>query len=174
VPKRALSLKKQKHEVSKYLHPLQLQLYPFVTSGRATLDPLTIAISNEGIGEVYLPSRADFEKMNPKSDPTGLIFPDGAFLVFYEIVRFGYRDERTVEPTIYRLKYGYHYQRNADHFYFRFDHHLGIGEPETHPLYHLHAAGWLPGATSFHEGPRFQVDEIKLADVLRLIQVTYL
>jgi len=169
-----LSPKKQQHEVSKYLYALQFQLSTFVVSVRATLEPLTVTISNEGVGEVYVPSRAYFEKMSPRSDPVGLIFPDGSFLVFYEIVRFGYRDERTVEPTIYRLKYGYHYQRNADHFYFRFDHHPGIGEPETHPLHHLHAAGWLPGATSFHEGPRFQVDEIKLADVLRLIQVTYL
>jgi hypothetical protein len=174
VPKRTLSLRKQRHEVSKYLHALQLQLYSFATGVRATLEPLTVTISGEGVGEVYLPSRADFEKMSPTSAPAGLIFPDSSFLAFYEIVRFGYQDERTTEPTIYRLKYGYHYQRNVDHFYFRFDHHPGIGEPETHPLHHLHAAGWLPNATAFHEGPRFKVDEVKLADVLRLIQVTYL
>jgi hypothetical protein len=104
------------------------------------LEPLTTIISNEGVGEVYLPSRACFEKISPKSAPAGLIFPDGAFLVFHEIVRFGYQNEHATEPAIYKLKYGYHYQRNADHFYFRFDHHPDVGEIETHPLYHLHAA----------------------------------
>lgn len=174
MPKRILSLKKQRHEVSKYLHAFRFQLFTFVASVKATLEPLTTTISNEGVGEVYLPSRACFEKISPNSAPSGLIFPDGSFLVFHEIVRFGYQDERTTEPAIYRPKYGYHYQRSKDHFYFRFDHHPDTGEIETHPLYHLHAAGWLPGATSFHEGPRFKVDEIKLAEVLRLIQFTYL
>jgi len=125
------------------------------------------------MGKIYLPSTDVFEKVSPYHKPSGLIFSDDSFLVFYEIVRFDYRDEHATEPEIYRIKFSYHYQRNVEHFYFRFDHHPDIGEPETHPLYHLHAAGWLPDATSFYEGPRFEVHETTLAKVLRLIQVTY-
>ncbi len=64
MPKRVLSPKKQQHEVSKYLYTLQFQLSTFVVSVRATLEPLTVTISNEGVGEVYVPSRAYFEKVS--------------------------------------------------------------------------------------------------------------
>jgi len=120
---------------------MEIELYNFAAKMRALVEPITITISGDGAGEVYLPSNDAFEKISPQSQPAGLIFIDDSFLVFCEVIRFGYRDEGATEPTIYRLKYGYHYQRPSDNFYFRFDHHPDIGEPETHPLYHLHSAG---------------------------------
>jgi hypothetical protein len=102
-----------------------------------------------------------------------MVFADGSFLVFYEVIRFGYQHETDTEPKIDRLSYGYHYQRPEDHFYFRFDHHPDVGDLHTHPLYHLHSAGWLEGATKLQDGPRYEVSEITLAKVLRIILVTY-
>jgi hypothetical protein len=159
--------------VRKYLRQLEAELYFFAAEVGAAVQPLTVSISNEGIGEVFLPSRDVFEKISPQNQPTGLVFADGSFLVFYEVVRFGYRNETATEPAIYRLSYGYHYQRPVDHFYFRFDHHPGVGDVHTHPLYHLHSAGWLFGATKLQEGPRYEVSEITLAKVFRLVLVTF-
>ena len=134
---------------------------------------MTVSISDAGSGEIFLPSRAVFEKIGPQSRPIGMVFADGSFLVFYEVVRFGYQHETDTEPKIYRLSYSYHYQRPEDHFYFRFDHHPDVGDPHTHPLYHLHSAGWLEGATKLQDGPRYEMSEITLVKVLRLILVTY-
>ena len=170
---RRLSNSKQRHEVRKYLRQLEAELYLFAADVGAAVQPLTISISNEGIGEVFLPTQDIFEKISPQSQPIGLVFMDGSFLVFYEVVRFGYRNETARKPMMYRLSYGYHYQRPADHFYFRFDHHPGVGDKQTHPLYHLHSAGWLEGTAKLQEGPRYEVSEITLAKVLRLILITF-
>ena len=113
-----------------------------------------------------------------------MVFTDGSFLIVsfdqtflfkrkVWIVRFGYQYETDTEPKIYRLSYSYHYQRPTDHFYFRFDHHPDVGDKHTHPLYHLHSAGWLSDATKLQEGPRYEVSEITLAKVLRLILITF-
>jgi hypothetical protein len=152
---------------------LETELYAFAIEFGAVVEPLTLNLSNDGVGEVYLPSRSTFEKMNPQSQPTGLVFADGSFLTFYEVVCFDYQEESATEPVIYRLKYGFHYQRPEDCFFFRYDHHPDIGQPETHPLHHLHCAGWLPGATQFQEVPRFEVNETTLAKVLRLILISF-
>ena len=168
-----LNISKQKHEVRKYLRQLEAELYLFAADVGAAVQPLTVFISNDGIGEVFLPSRAVFEKINPRSQPTGIVFADSSFLVFHEVVRFGYPHETDTEPKNYRSLYGYHYQRPEDHFYFRFDHHPDVGDRHTHPLYHLHSAGWLEGATKLQEGPRYEVSETTLARVLRLIPVTF-
>ena len=168
-----LSTSKQKHEVRKYLRQLETELYLFAADVGAAVQPLTVSISNDDIGQVFLPSWDAFEKISPQSQPTGIVFVDGSFLVFYEVVRFGYQYETDTEPKIYRLSYSYHYQRPADHFYFRFDHHPDVGNKHTHPLYHLHSAGWLSGATKLQEGPRYEVGETTLAKVLRLILVTF-
>jgi hypothetical protein len=133
----------------------------------------SFTVSNRGVGEAYLPSRDIFEKLTPQSEPTGLVFQDGSFLVFQEIVHFGYRDETDAEPTLYKTRYSYHYQRPTDYFYFRFDHHPDIGDSETHPLHHLHSAGWLPGATQFQKVPRYEVNEITLDKTLRLILISF-
>ncbi len=173
MPRRDVSLTKQKHEVRKYLRGLEGQLFHLMNKEQIFIEPLTVSVSQDGRGEFYLPSRETFEKTNPQSEPTGLIFADGSFLTFFEVVRFGYRDESATEPAIYRLKYSYHYQRPADHFFFRYDHHPDIGEPDTHPLHHLHCAGWLPGATQFQTVPRFEVNETTLAKVLRLLLISF-
>ena len=173
MPKRSVSLTKQRHEVSKYLHHLKIKLYTFTAKVGAMVDSPTFTVSNRGVGEAYLPSRNIFEKLTPQSEPTGLIFRDGSFLVFQEIVHFGYRDETSPEPTLYRTRYSYHYQRPADHFYFRFDHHPELGEPETHPLHHLHSAGWLSGAAPFQDVPRYEVNEMTLDKTLRLILISF-
>lgn len=168
-----LSKSKQKHEARKYLRQLEVELYLFAADVGAAVQPLTVSISNDGIGQVFLPSQDAFEKINPQSQPAGMVFTDGSFLIFYEIVRFGYQYEIDTEPKIYRLSYSYHYQRPTDHFYFRFDHHPDVGDKHTHPLYHLHSAGWLSGAVKLQEGPRYEVGETTLAKVLRLILITF-
>lgn len=126
MPKRKVSLTKQKHEVRTYLRSLEGDLFRFTSERRVFIEPLTVRVSQEGRGEIYLPSQATFEKTSPQSNPTGLIFADGSFLTFFEVVRFGYRDESVTEPAIYRLKYSYHYQRPADYFFFRYDHHVSL------------------------------------------------
>ena len=93
MPKRSISTRKQKHEVSKYLRQLKADVYAFAIEVGATVEPLTFSISAEGAGEVYLPSRDTFEMLNPQSEPRGLVFGDGSFLVFNEVVHFGYRSE---------------------------------------------------------------------------------
>jgi hypothetical protein len=167
------SLTKQKHEVRKYLHHLSTTLYSFAARVQAYVDSATISISQDGKGEIYLPAHTIFEKLTPQSDPAGLIFRDGSFLVFQEIVHFGYRNETDSGPTIYRTRYSYHYQRPTDYFYFRYDHHPDIGDPETHPLHHLHSAGWQPGGTQFQEVPRYEVNEMTLDKTLRLILINF-
>jgi len=152
---------------------LEAELYLFAADVGAVVQPLTVSLTNDGIGQVFLPSRDTFEKISPQSQPTGIVFADSSFLVFYGIVRFGYQYETDTEPKIYRLSYGYHYQRPADHVYFRFDHHPDVGEKHTHPLYHLHSAGWLAGAVKLQGGPRYEVDETTLAKPLRLILITF-
>ena len=93
--------------------------------------------------------------------------------MFQEIVHFDYRDETDSEPTIYRTRYSYHYQRPADFFYFRYDHHPDLGDPETHPRYHLHSAGWRPEGTQFQDVPRYEVSEMTLDRTLRLILISF-
>jgi hypothetical protein len=159
--------------VRKYLRQLETELYAFAIQSNAVVSPLTINISSNGIGEVYLPSRSTFEKIEPQSQPVGLVFVDGSFLVFQEIVRFGYQDESATEAVIYRLKYSYHYQRPTDYFFFRYDYHPDVGHPDTHPPHHLHCAGWLPGSEQFQSVPRFEVNETTLAKVLRLVLISF-
>jgi hypothetical protein len=69
---------------------LKIKLYTVAAEVGAIVHSPTFTLSNRGVGEVYLPSRDTFEKLTPQSEPTGLIFRDGSFFVFQEIVRFGY------------------------------------------------------------------------------------
>jgi hypothetical protein len=71
---------------------------------------------------------------------------------------------------IYRLEYSYHYQRPQDRLFFRYDFHPGLGDPETHPIYHLHAGGWPEDAIKLPSVPRFEVPQITLDEVLALIR----
>jgi len=113
------------------------------------------------------------KKFDPQSQPAGVMFADDSFLVFYEVIRYGYPDDETTSPTIFRPKYSFHYQRPIDHFYFRYDKHPDVGEPQTHPLHHLHSAGWLEGVTKLQSVPRYSVSEIMLEDVLHLILTSF-
>jgi len=67
---------------------LEAELYLFAADVGAVVQPLTVSLTNDGIGQVFLPSRDTFEKISPQSQPTGIVFADSSFLVFYEIVRF--------------------------------------------------------------------------------------
>lgn len=173
MPKRRISLAKQRHEISSYLSHLKIRLYTFAAEVSAMVQTPSFTVSNRGVGKAYLPSRDTFQKLTPQSEPAGLIFRDDSFLVFQEIVHFGYRSENDPEPTIYRSRYSYHYQRSADFFYFRYDHHPDLGDPETHPLHHLHSAGWRLGETQFQEVPRYEVSEMTLGKTLRLILISF-
>jgi hypothetical protein len=165
---RRLRPSQQKHELSRYLRQVEQTLYLWVAQVNGRIDPLTCRL-HLPTASIYLPSRAVFEKIAPPTRPCGLVFADDSFLVFHELVTFGYRREDDEEPTVYRLRYGYHYQRPNDCYYFRYDHHPDIGDPTTHPPHHLHAAGWKPLDTEHFAGARHPVKETRLADVLGLI-----
>ncbi|MCZ6680739.1 MAG: DUF6516 family protein [Candidatus Poribacteria bacterium] len=137
------------------------------------MDEYGATIRNDDMGVFYLPSRAIFERMTPHSDPVGLVFTDGSFLVVKEIFEYGYRHDTATAPQIYFLEYSYHYQRPQDHTFFRYDYHPGVGAPETHPLYHLHAAGWKEGADDLPQVPRFPVFPVTLDEVLEFIRVNF-
>ena len=171
--RRSISLSKQQHELRKYIRQLKIAFYRFVEDTGVLIEPITVSISDEGIAEVYIPSRKYFEKIDPQSQPAGVMFADGSFLVLYEIIRYGYPNDEATSPSIYRPKYSYHYQRPIDHFYFRYDKHPDAGEPRTHPLYHLHSAGWLEGAMGLQNAPRYPVSEVTLEDVLHLILISF-
>jgi hypothetical protein len=114
-----------------------------IVSGRRLSDMNnSFSILPDATGLIFVPSRQRFQKINPLSPPTGLVFPDDSFLIIREVVRFGYRQETDVELRLFRLSYSYHYQRPSDRYYFRFDHHPEIGVDRRHPEYHLHSAGW--------------------------------
>jgi len=94
------------------------------------MDDATTAIRDDGVGEFYLPSRAVFERITPNSEPVGLIFTDGSFLVVKEIFEYRYPNDSATHPQIYFREYGYHYQRPQDGTFFRYDHHPEVGSPQ--------------------------------------------
>jgi hypothetical protein len=166
--RRRISASRQRHELSGYFQQWQRELYTFALPRHWTVQLLTFNLSPPHL-EIYFPSRASFEKITPGSPPAGVIFPDGSFLVAHERVAFGYRTDTDAEPTVYPLAYSYHYQRPDDCYYFRYDHHPDLGDPATHPLHHLHAAGWQRGDAAFYDAARHPVAPTRLTDVLRLI-----
>jgi hypothetical protein len=87
------------------------------------MDEYTAEIRDDGVGVFYLPSRVVFERITPRSEPTGLVFTDGSFLVVKEIFAYGFQDISATEPQIYFHEYGYHYQRPQDQTFFRYDYH---------------------------------------------------
>jgi hypothetical protein len=168
--RKRLSQQKQRHEIAKYLSWLDTVLYEFARRVGATVGPLTRAVTDEAVGYFSLPSRQIFEKLTGFTPPIGMIFPDSSFLVFKETIRFGYRSDAEPEPAIYRTEYSFQYQRPADRFYFRFDHHPLKGDPATHPRYHLHSATWSLETGKLQAVPRYDDFEIDLPHVLRLIE----
>jgi len=163
---------KRKHEAERFIRQqtLCLQKYRLMIK---QINSMTTTIKEDGTGVIYLPSRAVFERITPRSKPTGLVFLDDSFLAVKEIFRYGYPTEDATAPRICHLEYGYHYQRPQGNLFFRYDFHPDIGELETHPPYHLHAAGWLAGATKLPSVPRFPVAVITLDEVLELIRVNF-
>lgn len=113
---------------------------------------MSLDITSDGIGEIFVPSRRLFAKIGPRTAPFGLVFPDNSFLCFQEIVKYGCRDEADGEPAIFRLSYSFHYQRPQDRYFFRYDHHPDVGLDACHPLHHLHTAHWLESAIKLPEG----------------------
>jgi hypothetical protein len=114
-----------------------------------------------------------FQYLAPQSPPAGAVFLDGSFLLVKQIFQYDYPTEDATEPTICYLEYSYHYQCPSNNSFFRYDFHPDVGEPETHPLYHLHATGWSPGTTELPSVPRFPVATIILDEVLELIRVNF-
>jgi hypothetical protein len=120
-----------------------------------------------------MPSRQVFERLTPSSAPVGIVFLDGSFLVIKEIFHYAYASEDAVEPSICHLEYSFHYQRPQENSFFRYDFHPGVGDPSTHPLYHLHAAGWRDNALDLPSAPRFRVPFITIDEVLELIRSNF-
>lgn len=170
--RRQIKVSKKKHEVARWIRrqTLRLQEYYFITE---RLDSLTTHITDDGIGYFYVPSLSNFQYLTPQSPPAGMVFLDGSFLLVKQVFQYGYPTEAAAEPTICYLEYSYHYQRPFDNSFFRYDCHPGVGEFETHPPYHLHATGWLPGAMELPSVPRFPVTAITLDEVLELIRINF-
>jgi len=112
LPGQRIGTTKARHEVRRYLRLQQLRVYRD-SDIVSRIDRLTIDISPAGSGSIHLPSPAIFERINPSTAPLGLVFVDGSFLIFKEIVRYGYIDKKAAAPQVYRLEYSYHYQRPA-------------------------------------------------------------
>jgi len=81
--------------------------------------------------------------------------------------------EFQIPNSVHFHGYGYHYQRPQDQIFFRYDYHPEVGAPETHPLYHLHAAGWKKEADNLPQVPRFPVYPTTLEEVLELIRINF-
>jgi len=134
---------------------------------------MTHRIAPDGVGYIYMLSIHVFEHINPMSPPQGIVFNDSSFLVFKEIFHYDYPSEAALEPAIVHLEYTFHYQMPQRQFFFRYDYHPGVGDPLTHPLYHLHAGGWLHETDHLPSTPRFPVTAVFLGEVLELIQVNF-
>ena len=163
---------KKIHEARKHWHKQTyiLAKYAEIIAHR---DAVTTGIRDDGVGAFYLPSRAIFERITPRSEPIGLVFTDGSFLVAKEVFEYGYPDDSATEPQLYFHEYGYHYQRPNEQTFFRYDYHPEVGSPETHPLYHLHATGWKKEADNLPQVPRFPVYPTTLEEVLELIRINF-
>lgn len=169
---RRLRKSKKKHEANKHLQE-QSPVFTKYSEIIAYMDTVTTNIRDDGISVFYLPSRAVFERIMPRSEPIGLVFTDGSFLVVKEVFEYGYPDNSATEPHLYFHEYGYHYQRPQEQTFFRYDYHPEVGSPETHPLYHLHAAGWKKEADNLPQVPRFPVYPTTLEEVLELIRINF-
>ena len=87
-----------------------------------------------------------------------------------EIFQYAYASDDADEPRICHLEYSFHYQRPQENSFFRYDFHPDIGDLATHPIYHLHAAGWRDNAIELPSAPRFPVALTTIDKVLELIR----
>jgi len=132
-------------------------------------DEPTFALATDGTGSLYMPSRSIFEHLVPNSQPNGIVFIDSSFLAFKKIFRYDYVSETDDEPRIIRSEFSFHYQSPMMQSFFRYDYHPGVGDPATHPPYHLHIGCWHQGEEKFPGAPRFRVPEVWLVEVLELV-----
>ncbi|MBM3242415.1 hypothetical protein FJZ31_39655 [Candidatus Poribacteria bacterium] len=119
---RQLRKSKKIHEARKHWHKQTyiLAKYAEIIAHR---DAVTTGIRDDGVGAFYLPSRAIFERITPRSEPIGLVFTDSSFLVAKEVFEYGYPDDSATEPQLYFHEYGYHYQCPQEQTFFRYDYH---------------------------------------------------
>ncbi|MBM3241514.1 hypothetical protein FJZ31_34970 [Candidatus Poribacteria bacterium] len=94
-------------------------------------------------------------------------------MVIKEIFQYAYASQDADEPHICHLEYSFHYQRPQENSFFRYDYHPDIGDLATHPLYHLHAAGWRDNSVELPSAPRFPVSLITIDEVLELIRSNF-
>ena len=173
---RRISLSKKRHEAARFIRGrlLRLQNYSQII---ARMGLFSTPITDAGIGAIYLPSRQVFERLTPSSAPAGIVFLDGSFLVIKEVFEYAYPSQDAGEdadrPRICQLEYSFHYQRPQENSFFRYDFHPNIGDLATHPLYHLHAAGWRDNALELPSAPRFPVSLITIDEVLELIRSNF-
>jgi len=169
---RRLRKSKKIHEAKKHWHEQSYVLTKYAEI-IACVAPVTTSIRDDGVGAFYIPSRVVFERITPRSEPIGLVFTDGSFLVAKEIFEYGFPDDSATAPQFYFLEYAYHYQRPQEQTFFRYDYHPEVGSSENHPLYHLHAAGWRREADNLPQVPRFPVSPVTLEEVLELIRINF-
>ena len=118
---------KRIHEARRYQRATETEIYRHLDL-IARVDRITAEVFRDGAGEIYMPSRNTFEHLRPSSPPQGVVFLDDSFLAFKEIFRYGYPSEDTLEPTIVRSEYSFHYQAPSRHFFFRYDFHPQLGD----------------------------------------------
>jgi hypothetical protein len=163
-----ISAAKRRHEAAKYFRQLVAAIYRYVDVIALFEEP-TLTIDPDGTGRLYVPSRRVFERLTPLSPPCGMVFLTGSFLVVKEIFRFDAPRQADSLPQIVRIEFSYHYQDPNRRFFFRYDYHPQIGDPASHPPYHLHVGCWHSGEAKFPGVPRFPVPEVVLEEVIELI-----
>jgi hypothetical protein len=166
--RRRINESKRRHEARRYTRSLHDAIFQYSDFIR-WVSPQTVNIAPDGTGRFYIPSASEFEHLFPNSPETGIVFIDGSFLVVKEIFCYDYSSETDNEPGIIRSEFSFHYQSPTRQSFFRYDYHPSVGNPETHPLYHLHVGCWHQGEDKFPGVPRFRVPEVWLEEVLELI-----
>ncbi len=166
-----LSSGRKKSEVRKFIREELRLLHEadFV----AYIEPFTWRVERDGTGLLYVPSLAAFERLTPDAPPTGVVMRDGSFMAVKLIVRFDYPDDKAREPRIIYVEYSFHYQRPQDCTFFRYDFHPQIGDPRTHPIFHVHAAGWQKRDGQLPDKPRLPSSSMMLSEVLNVVRMNY-
>lgn len=164
----SLSAGRRKNEVARFLRKELDLVYsvPFITY----VTSVTSRIDPDGTGIFAIPSLETFERLRPDSQPVSIVFKDGSFLVVKEVVSYDFPSPKVKEPTICYVTYSFHYQRPQDCIYFRYDFHPTYGDPKTHPLHHVHAAGWQRGAAELPALPRLSTQPVTLSEVISIVQ----
>ncbi|MCZ6678075.1 MAG: DUF6516 family protein [Candidatus Poribacteria bacterium] len=164
---------KRRHEAARYFQEHVQAVYQKLDLIDRFDDP-TLTVMSDGTGQIYLPSQSAFQRLTPHSPPAGIVFLDGSFLTVKEIFRYDYAHEDDTRPRIMLSEFSYHYHIPHRAFFFRYDHHPEVGDPATHPPYHLHVGCWHAGDDKLSALPRFAVAPVTLEAVLDLIERDFL